>query len=581
MWTGDKVIPELITKESIKELGEVLKRKPVIWDNIHANDYDQRRVFLGAYNGRPIELYPYLNGILTNPNCEFEANYIAIHTLGTWCRTANSVQESSSFDVQMVDLSDVCVTPPESPSINDSDCEMPGDLLPSLTAADISSVISEYDYIDALKLAIEDWIHEFSMNKKAPLKSYSKRNLKTATVNGQTVLTATPYELDVIGSTQDTINTMKEDKIKCMLLTHENLQLLTEMFCLPYEHGENGNKLLGDFEWLLENATDIYEQPPSKEKVSRWFDRLLQCDERCNEVYSLFKNFCKIPNEAILYDLYPYIWDLKEVVSVLDSYVHWLSDSITSNLSIEQIKKSHSGFNMTLNRLPILNEYIEPWHVKYLGGLTGALHRILPFQGGYVYLGHAPDVPTTTVLKSRAFNVSDKEKLYQFNQDRKVEDEEMSDITRSETDYELQVGVYAAVCPKNLFIIENESKEVCGYVAAVPDNKRFSEQISEQWLPAFKERYQGLENDITMPHMKESEDWRVPTASHLIIKVDPKVHQECAFRRVLNSTLSVLKTSGAMTVYHRLTNDSDLDLFVELGFFPVNESDHKLLWRAL
>lgn len=60
---------------------------------------------------------------------------------------------------------------------------------------------------------------------------------------------------------------MAEDKAKLMSLNTSNLLLLTEMFCLPYEHGESGNKLLGDFEWLLENVGDIYEQPPSKEKV--------------------------------------------------------------------------------------------------------------------------------------------------------------------------------------------------------------------------------------------------------------------------------------------------------------------------
>ena len=60
---------------------------------------------------------------------------------------------------------------------------------------------------------------------------------------------------------------MKEDKAKCMLLTEDNLQMLTEMFCLPYIHGSKGNSLLMDFEWLLENTADIYEEPPSKEKV--------------------------------------------------------------------------------------------------------------------------------------------------------------------------------------------------------------------------------------------------------------------------------------------------------------------------
>lgn len=51
LWTGSKVISKIITVKDIEEITEVLKRKPVIWDNIHANDYDQKRVFLGPYSG--------------------------------------------------------------------------------------------------------------------------------------------------------------------------------------------------------------------------------------------------------------------------------------------------------------------------------------------------------------------------------------------------------------------------------------------------------------------------------------------------------------------------------------------------
>lgn len=47
MWTGPKVISRTLTLESIDEITEVLRRPPVIWDNLHANDYDQKRVFLG------------------------------------------------------------------------------------------------------------------------------------------------------------------------------------------------------------------------------------------------------------------------------------------------------------------------------------------------------------------------------------------------------------------------------------------------------------------------------------------------------------------------------------------------------
>lgn len=73
--------------ESIEEVSKILRRAPVIWDNIHANDYDQKRLFLGPYKGRSTELIPRLKGVLTNPNCEFESNFVAIHTLATWYKS--------------------------------------------------------------------------------------------------------------------------------------------------------------------------------------------------------------------------------------------------------------------------------------------------------------------------------------------------------------------------------------------------------------------------------------------------------------------------------------------------------------
>ena len=52
MWTGDKVISKVISRKSLEDINDVLKRPVVIWDNAHANDYDQKRVFLGPYSGR-------------------------------------------------------------------------------------------------------------------------------------------------------------------------------------------------------------------------------------------------------------------------------------------------------------------------------------------------------------------------------------------------------------------------------------------------------------------------------------------------------------------------------------------------
>ena len=76
----------MITVDSIKEVSRAVKRPPVIWDNLHANDYDQTRLFLGPYIGRAPALVQHLRGVLTNPNCEFEANFIAMHTLAQWSK---------------------------------------------------------------------------------------------------------------------------------------------------------------------------------------------------------------------------------------------------------------------------------------------------------------------------------------------------------------------------------------------------------------------------------------------------------------------------------------------------------------
>jgi protein O-GlcNAcase/histone acetyltransferase len=76
----------MLTKENIQEITDALRRPPVIWDNLHANDYDQKRVFLGPYSGRSPDLIPKLRGVLTNPNCEYGANFVAIHTLAQWSR---------------------------------------------------------------------------------------------------------------------------------------------------------------------------------------------------------------------------------------------------------------------------------------------------------------------------------------------------------------------------------------------------------------------------------------------------------------------------------------------------------------
>lgn len=84
MWTGPAVVSRQITEEHLREVTSVMQRKPLIWDNLHANDYDPKRVFMGPFSGRPVNIKKLISGVLLNPNCQYEANYLPIYTLGEW-----------------------------------------------------------------------------------------------------------------------------------------------------------------------------------------------------------------------------------------------------------------------------------------------------------------------------------------------------------------------------------------------------------------------------------------------------------------------------------------------------------------
>lgn len=148
MWTGPKVISKLLTVECIQEITEVIKRPPVIWDNLHANDYDQKRVFLGPYSGRSPELIPLLRGVVTNPNCEFHANAIAIQTLAFWSKCSADTKISSSIS---------------------SDIKLETENEDGICQEDAPAFLSKNVYHPrlALKNAIANWLPEFYQEKEA------------------------------------------------------------------------------------------------------------------------------------------------------------------------------------------------------------------------------------------------------------------------------------------------------------------------------------------------------------------------------------------------------------------------------
>lgn len=425
LWTGPKVVSKDISVESIEEVSKIFRRAPVIWDNIHANDYDQKRLFLGPYKGRSTELIPRLKGVLTNPNCEFESNFVAIHTLATWYKSnMNGVRK----DVVMTDGEDSTVSIQIKLENEGSDEELETDML--------------YSPQLALKLALTEWLGDFGVPHQYNSRQVPQSGAKSATIDISSLTTPSlcssttvttvfqqpimspaipPLCLDtlshpmtkeneeveaekkdsdeepmemVVEKQDDSVPEVQadsEDKpvspvqaekmtedLKPMdtdkeslaeskspeesiqedsgsdiapmqtdeqlkqdvfvpgpnekplftaePLTIEDLCLLAELFYLPYEHGPKAMQMLKEFNWLRANSSVVSVNCKRKdtEKVSEWKTRAEKFEEMCCSVIHMFSRLSNSANRTILYDLYPYIWDIKSIISMVKSFVQWL-----------------------------------------------------------------------------------------------------------------------------------------------------------------------------------------------------------------------------------------------------------------
>ena len=117
-------------------------------------------------------------------------------------------------------------------------------------------------------------------------------------------------------------------------LTVEDVSLLIDLFYLPFEHGAQGMQLLNEFQWLKSNGYLVADyrrrKPPVDGKqtpeVFEWCERARKFDDMNSTVSRLLERLTIIRNRSLLYELYPYMWDVKGVISLLNSYVKWLGE---------------------------------------------------------------------------------------------------------------------------------------------------------------------------------------------------------------------------------------------------------------
>uniref|UniRef100_A0A3Q3LFF9 protein O-GlcNAcase n=1 Tax=Mastacembelus armatus TaxID=205130 RepID=A0A3Q3LFF9_9TELE len=267
IWTGSKVISRKLSVDCLAEVESVLQRPPLIWDNLHANDYDSRRLFLGPFKGRDPQLKSHLRGLLLNPNCEFEANYIPLHTLGSWYRAGNEDRK-------------------------DEECE--------------------YSPDRALATALRDWMEELNQ----PLQAAPSGGNRGQKAQGR----------GLCGGKG--------------LLSESQVQLLVGLHYLPHEHGPSAQKLLQELTWLKTNC----------HLVDEWHGRASRFLSLCEDIAQLHCSVVGGANRAVLYDLYPYVWDLRNTALVAKAFICWLGCGKTTGADLLGVES-------------------EPWVFK--GGVSG------------------------------------------------------------------------------------------------------------------------------------------------------------------------------------------------------------------
>ncbi|KAK5968462.1 putative hyaluronoglucosaminidase [Trichostrongylus colubriformis] len=350
LWTGPRVISRHITVEHIRNVSKVLRRRPLIWDNLHANDYDQKRVFMGEFSGRPVALKKETAGLLMNPSSKYELNFVPLLTYADW--------NASNADCSINDKNN-----------GDDGC------LPD--AVDKSRSLRIYDPWQSLQNAIALWADEFNSLSCHPVIPASRPECKVTTadsicdvavmndhnsssqdsstqleeilksvvvpspideeptVNSLTAAYGEPMETSVSTKKNEIVADVCNPTESCdvvMSEVHEfesadadQISLLVDMFYLPFECGRKACDLLEQFYWLHENALVMDTSKTSSHgKRCEWHRRFDEFQRTIRNVNKFFKYIVDCPNKPLVSELIPYVWDAHGSCSVLLGVARWM-----------------------------------------------------------------------------------------------------------------------------------------------------------------------------------------------------------------------------------------------------------------
>ncbi|XP_075010977.1 protein O-GlcNAcase isoform X2 [Calonectris borealis] len=564
LWTGPKVVSKDIPVESIEEVSKIIRRAPVIWDNIHANDYDQKRLFLGPYKGRSTELIPRLKGVLTNPNCEFEANYVAIHTLATWYKSnMNGVRK----DVVMTDTEDSTVSIQIKLENEGSDEDIETDVL--------------YSPQMALKLALTEWLQEFGVPQQYSSRQVAHSGAKTtvgdvgplvapSSLNAATVVT-TVYQEPIMSQgaalSSESPALVKEEEKKQS--DEEPMDMVVEK---QDDADKNANQILTDIaeakmaEELKPMDTDKESIAESKSpEMSMQEDSgsdiaPMQTDEQINK-----EQFVPGPNEKPLYTVEP--------VTLEDL-------QLLADLFYLPYEHGPKGAQM-LREFQWLRANSSVVSVNCKG--KDAEKRLLPIDGANdLFFQPPPLTPTSKVYTIRPYFPKDEASVYKICREMYADGADQPFHSLPDLIGDKLVGGLLTLSLDYCFVLEDEDG-ICGYALGTVDVTPFIKKCKMSWIPFMQEKYTKPNSDKELSEAEKimlsfHEEQEVLPESFLanfpsLIKIDihKKVTDPSVAKSMMACLLSSLKANGSRGAFCEVRPDDKriLEFYSKLGCFEI------------
>ncbi|XP_066041290.1 LOW QUALITY PROTEIN: protein O-GlcNAcase-like [Chamaea fasciata] len=372
-------------------------------------------------------------------------------------------------------------------------------------------------------------------------------------------------------------------------LTLEEVRMLVELFYLPYHHGALAQELLEHFRWLRANSLSVGVPATAPDACggTRWRGRAQSFQLLCERTCRLHSRLVSTAGRALLYDLHPYLWDIRNLLLAASAFVLWLDGHLLCEPDPKGTWGNCFGWCQSITAPILLGRDAEPWARR--GGLFGELQALLPVGNSCDLFYHPPPLfPSSQLYLLRPLLPLDKGELYRMCRESLDCDPKVAEILVAHPDLlgDRLLGSFLSLSPEYTFVLEDEGGP-CGYAAGALHAEGFLQQRDSSWLPAIRHKYppdlgtggsalgqDALEEAVLFFH---AEPLAVPQPvlrrfpSLVQLGTAPRVLDVGASRSLALCLLSALRANGSRGVFCQVS-DADrqqLSFYSKLGFVAL------------